>query len=486
MSSIKVDRIVFDQANNINISNSGTTIVSSVPITLPRTGDVTVDGAVKYDPTTDSFLIASGSAWNPLSTNTLTSIYQNLATVNAIANALVTEKQQDTLVELVESQYITLDLSQGNYFHLNVNNSDTININVSYSSKYTEAQLFIDYLFSDVENSKWSINAACFSNAAIDSSYNFDINVPKFDIRGMCFKRDGTKMYTGDATNRKIVEYNLTTPWQPNTATPVGFYFYNNDISSFRGVELSSTGDRMYLTQQGGDDRIFEYALTTPYQVNTAVFQSTANLNVNLQTQLVYSARFSNNGTKLFCVGNDNNTIFEYTLATPWQVNTGVYAANANTLFTGIRGLCFGDNGRNMYATSTATDGLYQWRLSTPWQINTATYVAFSDCTVQLTNRLNNLTPTPMSIDTNQDGTKVYVADFARAGITEYALRRKRLQINFGSNVKISFLSSRNGGTTSTGSQNDVCDKIYIRFNNARGGQEYYVTNFDEGLTIWV
>ena len=71
-------------------------------------------------------------------------------------------------------------------------------------------------------------------------------------------------------------------------------------------------------------DNIHEYTLTTPFDVSTASHADS--LHVYAQEIKPEGVAFSNDGAKMFVVGDDGKDISEYTLTTPFNVTTATFA----------------------------------------------------------------------------------------------------------------------------------------------------------------
>ena len=88
---------------------------------------------------------------------------------------------------------------------------------------------------------------------------------------------------------------------------------------------------------------------------------------------------FKDDGTKMFIVGTTNDRVFEYSLSTPWQVNTATNIAAANlAINTGDSGalsaITFKTDGTIVYTLGTTTDRVYAHNLGTAWNVATAGY----------------------------------------------------------------------------------------------------------------
>ena len=152
-------------------------------------------------------------------------------------------------------------------------------------------------------------------------SYNTRFSVSNNDVqlRGLTFKPDGTRMYIGQTTYGKVLQYDLATPWDVSSATNlVESSSYLSQENNIRNIQFTSDGTIMYLGGNGGND-INKYTLSTAWDVSTlnhitsySVSAQTGTTNT-IMTGLIFAANF----TKLYVTADAGtvNTIFEYSVA---------------------------------------------------------------------------------------------------------------------------------------------------------------------------
>lgn len=144
----------------------------------------------------------------------------------------------------------------------------------------------------------------------------------------------------------------------------------------------------------------------------------TVSLDVHPKDEYPWAIAFSTDGTKLYVVGYNSDTIYQYTLSTAWDLSTATYTAlkSVTSEENEPRGLAFSVDGSKMYVCGTGSDAVKQYTLSTAWDISTASYASKSfPTTTQTTN--------PYSIFFNPDGTKMYIGAWtATRGVYEYTL----------------------------------------------------------------
>ena len=128
------------------------------------------------------------------------------------------------------------------------------------------------------------------------------------NLGGMFFKSDGTRFYVSGrtGTSRRIFQYNLSTPWNITTATAAG----SLSISSFDTYDLWFSPDGTKLIVHQKLSRTFLY-----YQLATAW-----NIAGSIVTSLTYSLAAAASLTWVFAFSNDGLTIYCNSLLGEFQI----------------------------------------------------------------------------------------------------------------------------------------------------------------------
>ena len=117
---------------------------------------------------------------------------------------------------------------------------------------------------------------------------------------------------------------------------------------------------------------------------------------------------FSTDGTKAYLLGTTNNTVYQYTLSTPWDLSTATYASKSFAFSaiagdTNIQGIFITPDGSNLYAIGSTSDRVYYFRLTTPWDISTTTNQISYNAVTQVT------AGTAAGVKFGDSGTKMYI-----------------------------------------------------------------------------
>jgi len=253
--------------------------------------------------------------------------------------------------------------------------------------------------------SGWSYESKSFSVSSQDT-------VPA----DLIFNNDGTKMYIIGDTNNSIFQYSLSTAYDISTASydSVSFSIAGQETAP-TGLAFNDDGTSMYIIGYT-DDRVEQYTLSTAYDLSTASYASKSFL-VSSQEATARAVTFNNNGTSMYIVGTTNDTVYQYTLSTAFDVSTASYASKSfsvATQATGPTSVIFNSSGTKMYIGNTIDENIYQYSLSTAFDVSTASYDSESFSTASQASDLTG-------IRFNNDGTKIYISDAGSDTIYQYS-----------------------------------------------------------------
>jgi hypothetical protein len=237
---------------------------------------------------------------------------------------------------------------------------------------------------------------------------------------GFDVSRDGRHVYTvtrGTRLTAVIRQYNCSTPWDLSTITDTGKSLVVGDLElNVSAVSISDDGTRLFF---GGtsSDAVFSCTLSTPFDLATATFDFKF-FHVGAQASTPSTPIFGDSGTKMYVLDTLNDTVFQYNLSTAWDVNTATYASKSFIVTSQEAtpfGIFFKSDGLAFYAIGQTNDTVYQYTLSTAWDISTASYasLSFSVAAQDLT---------PVALFFRADGLKMYVIGATGDDVNEYDL----------------------------------------------------------------
>ena len=244
----------------------------------------------------------------------------------------------------------------------------------------------------------YTVAAAAYSG--LSKSVVLEENYPT----GLAFSTDGTKMYVVGAQTDSVHQYTLATAWNVSTATyaSLSISIAAQDTDP-RGLAFSSDGTKMYMVG-AATDTVYQYTLATAWDLSTATYASLSK-SIAAQELTPTELAFSSDGTKMYILGDVNLNVFQYTLSTPFNVSTATYASVY--FYVGAQdgtatGLAFSSDGTRMFIIGSANDTVHQYTLSTAWNVGTATYASLSF-------NVFDQEWTPQAVVFSSDGTKMYV-----------------------------------------------------------------------------
>jgi hypothetical protein len=243
-----------------------------------------------------------------------------------------------------------------------------------------------------------------------------------------------------------------------------------------QGVFIGSNGTKMYVCGSTGDD-VNEYTLGTAWDVSTATFTAVST-GVTQDTAPV-DIFFKDDGLTMFVLGGTNDTVYQYTLSVAWNITTATYASKSfsvTTQETAPNGMWFKSDGTTMYIVGTTNDTVYQYTLSTPWDISTASYASISFSVA-------SQETSPLQVNLSADGTKMWVTGPVGDDINEYTLGTawNVSTATFVNNVYIGFQE-----TSPTGLFIDstAANRVYVTGNGTDAVYQYNtVTNTIDATT---
>lgn len=139
----------------------------------------------------------------------------------------------------------------------------------------------------------------------------------------LCFSADGTKMYELVGSSDEIIEYSLSTAWDPSSATQTDTLDISSHTIYGSGLFFKPDGTKFYVTTTGYD--IYEFQMNTAWDLTTAAFVDDYQNIVDdfeLGEGQPTGIFIGNEGTKLY-VGSV--IIKQYTLTTAWDISTATY-----------------------------------------------------------------------------------------------------------------------------------------------------------------
>lgn len=256
--------------------------------------------------------------------------------------------------------------------------------------------------------------AAYAINGATYDSVSFDVTQDG-TITGMCFNGDGTKMYVCGEGTDTVYQYSLSSAYDLSTAS---YDSVSLSVASQQGaprsVVFNNDGSALYICGPSSSSA-HQYTLSTPYDLSTGSYASKT---INLSSQELYPCGliFNNDGSSMYVVGSQNDTVYQYTLSTPFDLSTASYASKSldgSSEQSSSTGLAFNSDGTKIFIIGETPTKIFQYTLSSAYDASTGSYdsisYTYSEGSV------------PRDIVWGNSGNKFYIPDSGPDDIYQYS-----------------------------------------------------------------
>ncbi len=242
---------------------------------------------------------------------------------------------------------------------------------------------------------------------------SFDVSSQDTSPHGVAFNNDGTKMFIAGLQGLDINEYTLSSAFDVSTASFVDSFSVSSQDSAIRDVEFNADGTKMYVVGDTNNS-IYEYHLSTAFDVSTASYDST--FSVAAQETNPSGMAFNTDGTKMFVLGRSGDDVGEYALSTGFDISTASFTDSFSVASqeTGPEGIAFNTDGTKMFIVGEAGDDVNVYTLSTGFDVSTASYTSnFS---------ISSQEADPTGIAFSASGDKMFIVGLAGDDVNEYQM----------------------------------------------------------------
>ena len=274
---------------------------------------------------------------------------------------------------------------------------------------YVAGETF-DYVIEYDLSSAWDISSAVFLQT-------FSFAAQETFPRSVFFKPDGIKMYVAGSTGDAVNEYDLSSAWDISSAVFLQTFSVAAQDTTPTGLFFKSDGTKMYVAGSTGDD-VNEYDLSSAWDISSAVFLQ--NFSVAAQDALPRGLFFKPDGTKMYVVGANEDTVNEYDLSSAWDISSASFTNPTTEYFsvaaqeTSPEDVFFKPDGTKMYVVGSTGDDVNEYDLSVAWDVSSASFLQAKSISAQETS--------PTGVFFKPDGTKMYVVGASGDDVNEYDL----------------------------------------------------------------
>jgi hypothetical protein len=389
----------------------------------------------------------------------------------------ITGRDSDSVYQYTLSTAFDLSTASYDNVSFDVSGQDTDPQGITFNNDGTKMYM-VGYRNDSVH--QYNLSTAFDLSTASYDNISFDMSGQSSIQTGIAFNNDGTKMYISDrdgASDSAIYQYTTGTlnyfiPTSVNhtavTSTSTNTEFWTDlnsmtaddsvndgavyyavstddrttwsiidDTNGVRNIvrnnagtwEVNDASDYATETWVAATENDEFYALEEAVELSTAQQTSggfdlenasydNVSFDVSGQEISPRDVRFSADGAKMYVVGNDTGSVYQYTLSTEFDLSTASYD-NVSFSVSGQDatplGITFNDNGTKMYISGAIGTSVYQYTLSTAFDLSTASYdnISFS---------VSGQDATPTDVAFNNDGTKLYIVGIGNISVYQYTL----------------------------------------------------------------
>lgn len=208
-------------------------------------------------------------------------------------------------------------------------------------------------------------------------------------VEGITFSLDGTIAYALVGSS-VIYQYNLSTAFDLTTLTYNNVSFnaasFTGTTSSATGIWVDDSGTRFYVLSDSTDN-IDQFSMSTAHDLVNMTHVASVNLTTLDGESSHTGMAIKSDGTKLFFIGASGDSIYSFSMSTPWDITTLTYdnvSFSVGSLYieTGTAQEAVPEaiwtDGSKMVITGTNSDSIIEIRLSTPWDLSTASFFGFN------------------------------------------------------------------------------------------------------------
>ena len=215
------------------------------------------------------------------------------------------------------------------------------------------------------------------THTAIYNGDWYDADAEGASQRDMHFSPDGLMMYiiglsSGGAGDCCIWEYPLTTPWDLSTVGTPTIENIETYGSNQVGLFIDIDGRKLW-TVCTANDTVIEYSMN-PWNISSLSWVQAKD--ISGQDSSPSAVFWSANGDRLFIAGDGDNDIVAFSIVNEWDIGGLSWFQDFGTDIDAPTGLHFSSDGRRMYVMDgSAEDDIHEFHLSDPWMIESARLV---------------------------------------------------------------------------------------------------------------
>jgi sugar lactone lactonase YvrE len=232
----------------------------------------------------------------------------------------------------------------------------------------TGSKMFVTGTSSDAVN-EYALSVLFDVTTAVFTQ-SFSVSAQTLACRGLTFNPTGTEMFVVDGYSGGIRQYTLSTGFDVSTTSYTRNFSTTSQDGDPHGVAFNPTGSKMFVIGVASDS-VNEYALSSGFDISTSVFVDA--FSIAAQETQPQDVVFNADGTKMFIVGVATDTVFQYTLSTGFDASTASYDSVSFSVAsqdTSPQGMTFSPDGTKLYIIGAQNDSAYEYTVGTTTYTN--------------------------------------------------------------------------------------------------------------------
>ncbi len=182
-----------------------------------------------------------------------------------------------------------------------------------------------------------------------------------------------------------------------------------------RAMSFNDDGTKMYVTGFA-NDTVYQYSLSTAYDVSTASYDSVSFvINQDNSPRGMY---IGSSGTKMFIMGGAGDALYQYTLSSAYDMSSASYDSvgfSVNIQENQPYGVTFRPDGSTFYVVGQGSNNVNQYNTGSTWNLTGSSYASKSFTPGGEISSLSD-------IEFSSDGTKMFLVGEGSANVTQYTL----------------------------------------------------------------
>ena len=234
---------------------------------------------------------------------------------------------------------------------------------------------------------------------------------------GSCrFGNGGSLLYVVSSSNNSIGEFDLSTPYDLSSAV----YRTKNvvpDTVSPWGLYISDDGVNAYITSWITNLDIRAYTMSTPWDTSTLSYVVGSSFPLSGQDSMPAGVVFSPDGLYFYVAGQVSDFVYQYALGTAWDLTTAYYTNKKVDILTEsyLRDLFLSPQGDKLYVVGRGADTVYEYSVATAFDMSTASYSGVSYYIGGVSGFATGMTFSPC-------GDKMYIVDGSSMNVFQFSV----------------------------------------------------------------